>query len=409
MPAGDAVGTVSCVDEGQSLPLTQRLTERHWIAIDGVFACLLAAASVLATAFGTRVQPSGAGWDLVRYVAILVACLPLPWRRWHPMRVLYVVAPAVVVLVALGTPGPTLLPAAAVIYSIATTSQRRTSVKAMLGVVVGVAIGAMVASGGPAWATVLSSPPLVIVGWLAGENTRARRSYAQGLVARAEERERERADRALRAIVDERLRIARDLHDIVAHAMSVIAVRSGVARVVLDTQPDEAREALGIIETTSKRALNEMRLLVGVLRQSTDGAELVPAPGLADISELVDQVHQAGVDVDIDVQADTPALPAGVDLSAYRIIQEALTNVVRHAGPTTAHVTIRHCHGQLEIEVVDEGAPAGRMPAQAPGGQGHGLVGMRERVGLFGGDLSAGPNGKGFRVFAVLPFDAATR
>jgi signal transduction histidine kinase len=228
------------------------------------------------------------------------------------------------------------------------------------------------------------------------------------MLDRATERERERADRALRAVADERLRIARDLHDIVAHAMSVVAIRSGVARVVLDTKPGEAREALEIIEATSKRALAEMRLLVGVLRQPEESAALGPAPGLADIPELIHQVSQAGVDVEIDVEGDTAALPAGVDLSAYRIIQEALTNVVRHAGPTTAHLVVRHRHDRLEIEVVDDGSPAGRPQVVTPGVQGHGLVGMRERVGLFGGDLSAAPDGSGFRVFATLPFDEAT-
>ena len=299
-------------------------------------------------------------------MAILVACLALPLRRRNPMHALYLIAPAIVVLVALGARGPTLITAAAVVYSIAATTGRRISLRAALGVVGGMVVGAMFASGGPAWASVLALPPVVVVGWLAGENTRTRRAYAQELVERAAERERERAERALRAVADERLRIARDLHDIVAHAMSVIAIRSGVARVVLDTQPDEVREALEIIETTSKRALAEMRLLVGVLRQSEDGAELGPAPGLADLPDLIDQVGQAGVnvDVDIDSEGDTQTLPAGVDLSAYRIIQEALTNVVRHAGPTTAHVTVRHRHDQLEIEVVDDGAPVG--PAAEP-------------------------------------------
>jgi signal transduction histidine kinase len=327
------------------------------------------------------------------------------------MHGLYLIVPAIVVLTALGPRGPAVITAGAVVYSIAATTQRRISLKAALGVVGGVVVGAMLAAGGPAWASVLSLPPVVVVGWLAGENTRVRRVYAQELIERVAERERERADRALRAVADERLRIARDLHDIVAHAMSVIAIRSGVARVVLDTRPDEVREALGIIEKTSKRALAEMRLLVGVLRESEDGPELSPAPGLADLPDLIDQIGQAGVDVDLDIdsEGDRPALPAGVDLSAYRIIQEALTNVVRHAGPTTAHVTVRRRPDQLEIQVIDDGAPVGRPPSLTPGGQGHGLVGMRERVNLFGGNLSAVPTGHGFRVVASLPFDAATR
>jgi signal transduction histidine kinase len=400
------------VDQGPSLPLTQRLTRRPWIVIDVLVAGFLATGSILDTALGDRLHhPVGAGWNTIRYAAILAACLALPLRRRNPMHALYLIVPAIVVLAALGPRGPAVITAAAVVYSIAATTQRRISLKAALGVIGGVVAGAMLAAGGPAWASALSLPPVVVVGWLAGENTRVRRVYAQELIERAAERERERADRALRAVADERLRIARDLHDIVAHAMSVIAIRAGVARVVLDTRPDEVREALGIIEKTSKRALAEMRLLVGVLRESEDGPELSPAPGLADLPDLIDQIGQAGVDVDLDIDAEgeAPALPAGVDLSAYRIIQEALTNVVRHAGPTTAHVTVRRRHDQLEIQVVDDGAPVGRPPSLTPEGRGHGLVGMRERVNLFGGDLSAAPTGRGFRVLASLPFDAATR
>ncbi|MDQ1503569.1 MAG: hypothetical protein QOD57_1296 [Actinomycetota bacterium] len=411
MCPGDPTGTVAGVDEGLSLPLTQRLSRRPWIAIDVVVAVMLATSAILATALGEKRHPSGAPWDAIRYAAILVACLPLPLRRRNPMHALYLVAPATVVLVALDGRGPTLITAAAVVYSVAATTGRRISLKAALAVVGGMVVGAMFAQGGPAWASVLALPPVIVVGWLAGENTRTRRAYAQELAERAAERERERAERALRAVADERLRIARDLHDTVAHAMSVIAVRSGVARMVLDTQPDEVRDALGIIEKTSKQALAEMRLLVGVLRQSGDGPDLSPAPGLADLPDLLAQITQAGVNVDLDIDSgsDRPALPAGVDLSAYRIIQEALTNVVRHAGPTTAHVTVRHRHDQLEIQIDDDGAPVGRPPSLASDGQGHGLVGMRERVNLFGGDLSAAPAGHGFRVFASLPIDEAIR
>jgi signal transduction histidine kinase len=399
------------MDEGLSLPLTQRLSRAPWIAIDVLVAMMLAAASILATALEERQVPSGGRWDAIRYGAILVACFALPLRRRNPLHALYLIAPAIVVLVALGPRGPGVITAGVVVYSIAATTQRRVSFRAALGVVGGVVVGAMFAAGGPAWASVLALPPVVVVGWLAGENTRTRRAYTRELAERSAERERERAERALRAVADERLRIARDLHDVVAHAMSVIAIRSGVARMVLDTQPDEVREALGIIEKTSKRALAEMRLLVGVLRQSEDGPELSPAPGLADLPDLIDQIGQAGVDVDLDTdfEGDRPTLSAGVDLSAYRIIQEALTNVVRHAGPTTAHVTVRHRLDQLEIQVVDDGAPVGRPPSLTPEGQGHGLVGMRERVNLFGGKLSAARSGSGFRVFASLPFEGVTR
>jgi signal transduction histidine kinase len=226
---------------------------------------------------------------------------------------------------------------------------------------------------------------------------------------RAAEREREREERIGRAATDERVRIARELHDVVAHAVSVIAVRSGVARMVLDTQPEEAREALGIIESTSRQALQEMRLLVGVLRQEREpAAELGPAPGLRDLSGLVQQIGEAGVGVDVHIEGEPHPLPAGIDVSAYRIVQEALTNVVRHAGPATAKLWIRYRHQEIEIEILDDG---GRRQSDRPApyltaeGRGHGLVGMRERAALYGGEFIAGPAGDGFRVVARLPTD----
>ena len=172
MCPGDPTGTVAGVDEGRSLPLTQRLSRRPWIAIDVVVAVMLATSSILATALGEQQHPSGAPWDAIRYAAILVACLPLPLRRRDPIRALYLVAPAIVVLAALGGRGPTLITAAAVVYSVAATTGRRISLRAVLAVVGGTVVGAMFASGGPAWASVLALPPVIVVGWLAGENTR---------------------------------------------------------------------------------------------------------------------------------------------------------------------------------------------------------------------------------------------
>jgi signal transduction histidine kinase len=204
----------------------------------------------------------------------------------------------------------------------------------------------------------------------------------------------------------------------VAHAMSVIAVRSGVARMVIDSDPQQAREALSIIETTTRRSLREMRLLVSVLRDP-DGqdADLSPAPGVSDIGRLVAAADSAGVAVDLAVEGAVRPLPPAVDLSAYRIVQEALTNVVRHAGPTRARVRLSYQPGEVSIEVTDDGAGgtglagtglagtglAGRTPGVARAGGGHGLIGMRERAALFGGELSAGPHQAGFRVAASIP------
>ena len=247
----------------------------------------------------------------------------------------------------------------------------------------------------------------VLVAWLAGENTRSRRVYAVAVAQRASERELEREERSRRAVAEERIVIARELHDIVAHAMSVITVRAGVARVVMSAHPEEVSEALGIIETTARRALQEMRLLVGVLRDDEGGdGELGPALGLASVGELIDQAGHAGVEVTVEIVGETRALPGGADLSAYRIIQEALTNVVRHAGPTRARLRIEYRADEIVVEVTDEGGRRWDPPQANPSG-GHGLIGMRERVALYGGVLSAGPQGRGFQVRACLPIRAA--
>jgi signal transduction histidine kinase len=249
---------------------------------------------------------------------------------------------------------------------------------------------------------------VVLVGWFAGENARARHAFAREMIQRATERERQREQRIRQAAAEERLRIARELHDVVAHAMTVIAVRAGAGRVVLDTQPDEAREALSIIETTSRRALREMRRLVGVLRQPDEAgeADLEPAPRLTQLDELIQETSQAGVQVDVEISGDVRPLSEGIDVSAYRIVQEALTNVVRHTGPTTAHVHVRYRPGELELEVHDDGpAPERARANAATNGSGHGLVGMRERVALYHGDLVAEPLGAGYRVVARLATD----
>jgi signal transduction histidine kinase len=269
-----------------------------------------------------------------------------------------------------------------------------------------------VAGGDRLASNVLATALSISVAWLAGENTGSRRTYAAAVARRAAERaaerELEREERSRRAVAEERIVIARELHDIVAHAMSVITVRAGVARMVLSAQPEEAAEALGIIETTARRALQEMRLLVGVLRNDEGGGEtLVPAPGLASIGDLIDQAGHAGVEVSMEIVGEKRALPSGADLSIYRIIQEALTNIVRHAGPTRARLRIEYWADEIVIDITDEGGRRWDPPQADPPSGGHGLIGMRERVALYGGVLNAGPHGRGFGVRASLPIRTA--
>jgi signal transduction histidine kinase len=250
-------------------------------------------------------------------------------------------------------------------------------------------------------------------GWALGLAVYRQRGYVAALRAQAEEQIRAERERSQRALAEERLRIARELHDVVAHAMSVITVQAGVARHVLDVCPGQTGQALEAIETTGRQALHDMRQLLGVLRPGPESpgpesppsaAPPAPAPGLDDLGDLITRADAAGTAVELTVRGAPRSLPAAVELSAYRIVQEALTNVVKHAGTDHARVVVTYNPGQLAIEVVDDGAGPG---AASPAGGGHGLAGMRERALLHGGSLTAGPLPvRGFRVAACLPVAA---
>jgi signal transduction histidine kinase len=214
--------------------------------------------------------------------------------------------------------------------------------------------------------------------------------------------DRERERQGQQALAEERLRIARELHDIVAHSMSVISVKAAVANHVAEARPQEARDALTVIERTSRQALTELRTMLGVLRSSTaDDAAL--APSIGDLAALADQAALAGVQVDL-TESGTEGLPAGIMLAVHRIVQEALTNVVRHAAPARCSVRVEASDERVLVEVIDDGPGVRTLPVPGPG-TGHGLIGMRERVALYDGTFDAGPRpGGGFAVRAVLPY-----
>ncbi len=242
---------------------------------------------------------------------------------------------------------------------------------------------------------------LVVGAWAAGDAFRSRRAELEALRDRAARAEREREERAARAVADEQARIARELHDVLAHNVSVVVVQAAAAQDVFDAHPERAREALRSIETTGREAMGELRRLLGVVRR--DDAAYRPQPGLGRLDELVEQVRAGGLSVAMRIEGAPRPLPAGVDLSAYRIVQEALTNTLRHAGATRAEVAVRYEPEAVVLEVRDDGVGAGEAVAGS-GGSGHGLVGMRERAALTGGSLEAGPApGGGFRVHARLP------
>jgi signal transduction histidine kinase len=397
-------------------PLAERLSARQWVLVDIVVAALVWAASAGEILAGGPTAPSGPGWIAARALAAGAACASLPFRRRFPVAVLGIVTAAVAfVNGAAGPPdfeggggGLLVLALPLAVYPVVLTSRRRRAVLEVGAAIVAIEIGALVAPAGPDWGAMLPGLALATVGWLAAENARTRRAYIDGVVERAAERVREREERARRASTDERLRIARELHDVVAHAMSIIAIRSGVARMALQTRPQEASEALGIIENISHQALQELRSIVGVLRSAeTDGtpAQREPAPGLADLKQLVAQIGEAGVPVHLRVEGQPRRLPPGVDLSAYRIIQEALTNTVRHAAPATAELILRYLPAEITIEVTDNGRSSleASTGGQSTNGSGHGLIGMRERVALYGGNLQAEPTPSGFHVLARIP------
>jgi signal transduction histidine kinase len=247
-------------------------------------------------------------------------------------------------------------------------------------------------------------PALLLLGgsWLVGDNVRTRRAYTAELEERAARLEREREEQAVRAVAQERARISRELHDVVAHHVSVIAVQAGAASEEATTDP--AREALGLIQQTSRQVLAELRSMLDVLRADEAGLGLAPQPSLGEVDQLVAQSRTAGLPVELVINGQRRELPAIVDLAAYRIVQEALTNTRTHAGPAHARVELRYTDDALALEVTDDGRAAAGQPGN--GGGGRGLIGMRERVAMVDGRLEAGPRpGGGFRVAAVLPLD----
>ena len=245
------------------------------------------------------------------------------------------------------------------------------------------------------------TPLLFAIGWLAGYALRERAAEAEAAEQRATYAEREREAAARIAVAEERARIARELHDIVAHAVSVMVLQVGAVRHKLPLTLEEDREALGRVEQAGRTALAEMRRLLGAMRRDGDGLDLAPQPGLDGLDSLVEEVGRAGLPVRLHVDGDAFPLPRAIDLSAYRIVQEGLTNALKHARASHADVTVRYRPDELEVEVVDDGDGNGVVTGD---GLGHGLVGIRERVKIYGGEMTVGPAaGGGFVLSTRLP------
>ena len=346
----------------------------------------------------------------VGYGLLVAGAAALLFRRSHPVAALAATVVPAFAYDLLNFPGGLCTIAVGVaLFAVADAGHVRTGIGA-IGAVVGGFLGIGVVLGRGHVMDLVTA--LWFAGWLVaslilGETTRSRRAYLEEVEQRAIEAERTREDEARRRASEERIRIARELHDILAHRISMISVQSGVGAHLMERDPDQARRALLAVNQASKEALRELRATLGLLRQ-VDGPEpRSPAPGLAQLESVLASATAAGVAVRLDVSGLPRDLPTGVDLAAYRIIQESLTNVIRHARAATARIAIAYRRADVVIQVEDDGRGADDRDRTFEGG-GNGLLGMRERATALGGELDAGPHARGgFRVRARLPLDGS--
>jgi len=347
-----------------------------------------------------------------------VVCVPIvALRRW-PIPVLAAVTAGNAMAM---TGGMAPLPLCAMLglasYLAASRLRRRVSIPAVAasaaalgGVLV---YAAVTVRGAPVAADAVEGFLPLAAAWFIGDSVAARRRYVAGLAEQAERERAAEAERARQQVREERVRIARELHDVVAHTLAVITVQAGVGRRLMARRPEEAGIALESIETIGRTAQEELRVVLGLLRdEETRTAVLAPAPKLVDVKELVDTVRFSGTPVDLRMSGTDRPLSPALELSVYRVVQEALTNVVKHAPGARACVDVAVCDREIRIDVADDGGPAGRPAGRAwpqPGADpGHGIVGMRERIAAFGGLLVAEPLAdRGFRVTAQVPIEGA--
>jgi signal transduction histidine kinase len=402
-------------------PLTYRMTRAHWVAIDCAVA-VVAAGILVFNVHGVgllheiRYQlPTAVTGPLA-----LAATLPVAVRRLWPIPVLAVVTVGCCVLTALGR-GPVTVDwtLCMAIYTAAVSLRRPAAIAAL--VATELALGASVltaAADSKSQADAVHSLLAAGALWFIGDSVRERRKYLAGLAEQAEQRRQAEDQRGRLAVREERIRIARELHDVVAHSLSVVTVQAGVGRRVGAAHPVEALRALRAVELTGRGALAELRRILGLLRDDdAEEVSLAPAPGICDLARLADTVREAGVPARLAVTGDTVALPPAVGLTVYRIVQEALTNVVKHAPGAEADVRVHAGPDGVRITVADSGPPGGPSsvgPSVGPSvgravaaGDHHGIVGMRERAAAFGGTLKAGPRpGGGYQVAAFIPAPA---
>ena len=380
----------------------------HPRAADGLLAAMVVAAAIAAHLAGeTSVddpnQPDPAWWTVL---LVLVRTVPVYWRRIRPLVVGVVVVAAEVVALFIGLGGIAFLGSVVAIYSIGahTAGVLRTRVMSAIAAAVVLLFIAGWIDGLSLLGEFVSTGVLLITAFVLGDNLRRRREHVDSLAERAERAERERELLAEQRVAAERTRIARDLHDVVAHSVSVMVIQAAAARRSLTSSPEQTADAIESIESTGRRTMSELRSILGVLRTDVSDATLAPQPSLSSLESLA---GLDGLPVTVTVEGDLTALPESVSVTGYRLIQEALTNVRRHAGSVDrVTVALRADGAGVRIEVIDNGRGAGALPDA----DGFGLIGMRERVAAVGGTVEAGPQpGGGWRVRAVLPVDTSHR
>jgi signal transduction histidine kinase len=374
---------------------------RHPRLVDGVLAAAVAIPALAMSA-------AAGGYQLVPFAVALV--IPLIFRRDHPVAAFAIGVTVGALQVLLGFHINLFdVVILVLLYTLAAYCPRRVSLAGLAVCLAGSAVAVV------RWApSGLSLMHWIMIGsimfagssliaWVLGDSIRYRRRYYTALEDRAARLERERDAQAQIAAAAERARIARELHDVIAHNVSVMVVQADGASYALDSSPERTRQALGAIASTGRQALAEMRRMLGVLRSDDGGPGVMPQPGIGQLGELLDQTRASGLDVSFTVRGVPGALPSGLALAAYRIIQESLTNTRKHGGPrASATVLLRYCEDVLLLQITDDG-----QGVTVADGAGHGLTGMRERVALYNGTLRTGPlPGGGYQVTATLPLSS---
>ena len=389
-------------DVGTWATLSRRLSPYLDVAI-ALVATVMSVLSLVSTdvaAIDPRLEPA----DPVAVIATAIAGLSLAWRRTRPVAAfaVFTVGCLVVTLTDhyIGLLSILLLFS---LYSLAAHGGRRQGVVGLVASIVVFNVLSLLDVPDLQTSDLLQAFALLVVAWALGDAIRSRRAQQAERLRLAEQEAASAHEQSARAVIEERLRIARELHDVVAHSMSLIAVQAGVGGHVIRTDVDAAERALEVIAETSRKALTQTRSMLGLLRDDTDPAA-APAQTIDDLDALVADVGQAGVEVALSIAGPRHPLDAGVELTAYRIVQESLTNVLKHSGSKQAEVGVTYRDDGVDIEVRDDGTRERVRVGEDTGSGGHGLLGLRERTRLLGGDLDYGPvDGRGFRVAAHLP------